>query len=40
MTRNGSTLGSVVRWDRQRALALFEALKQDQPVDNLVDQAG
>ena len=32
--------GSVVQWDRQRALALFEALKRDQPVDNLVDQAG
>ena len=30
--------GSVVQWDRQRALALFEALKQDQPVDGLVDQ--
>jgi LCP family protein required for cell wall assembly len=24
--------GSVVRWDRQRALALFEALRQDRPV--------
>jgi LCP family protein required for cell wall assembly len=24
--------GSVVRWDRQQALALFEALAQDQPV--------
>jgi LCP family protein required for cell wall assembly len=24
--------GSVVRWDRERALALFEALKQDRPV--------
>jgi LCP family protein required for cell wall assembly len=31
--------GSVVQWDRQRALALFNALKQDQPVDGLVDQA-
>jgi LCP family protein required for cell wall assembly len=31
--------GSVVQWDRERALALFEALKRDQPVDNLVDQA-
>jgi LCP family protein required for cell wall assembly len=30
--------GSVVQWDRQRALALFEALKRDQPVDGLVDQ--
>jgi LCP family protein required for cell wall assembly len=28
--------GSVVQWDRQRALALFEALQRDQPVDNLV----
>ena len=25
-------VGSVVRWDRERALALFEALKQDQPI--------
>jgi hypothetical protein len=24
--------GSVVRWDRQRALALFEALRQDRSV--------
>lgn len=30
--------GSVVQWDRQRAIALFEALQNDQPVDNLVDQ--
>jgi hypothetical protein len=30
-------VGSVVQWDRQRALALFEALKHDQPVDGLVD---
>jgi LCP family protein required for cell wall assembly len=29
--------GSVVQWDRQRALALFEALQHDQPVDGLVD---
>jgi LCP family protein required for cell wall assembly len=29
--------GSVVQWDRERALALFEALKRDQPVDGLVD---
>jgi LCP family protein required for cell wall assembly len=29
--------GSVVQWDRERALALFEALKHDQPVDGLVD---
>jgi LCP family protein required for cell wall assembly len=32
--------GSVVQWDRERALALFEALQRDQPVDNLVDKAG
>ena len=30
--------GSVVQWDRERALALFEALKHDQPVDGLVDR--
>jgi LCP family protein required for cell wall assembly len=30
-------VGSVVQWDRERALALFEALKHDQPVDGLVD---
>jgi LCP family protein required for cell wall assembly len=29
--------GSVVQWDRERALALFEALQRDQPVDGLVD---
>jgi LCP family protein required for cell wall assembly len=28
--------GSVVLWDRQKALALFEALKQDRSVQNLV----
>jgi LCP family protein required for cell wall assembly len=28
--------GSVVQWDRERALALFEALQHDQPVDGLV----
>jgi LCP family protein required for cell wall assembly len=28
--------GSVVRWDRAKALALFEALKQDRPVKGLV----
>jgi anionic cell wall polymer biosynthesis LytR-Cps2A-Psr (LCP) family protein len=39
-TETISGAGSVVRWDRERALALFEALKQDQPVDNLVDKAG
>ena len=31
--------GSVLQWDRDKALALFEALKRDQPVDNLVEQA-
>lgn len=31
-------VGSVVRWDRERALALFNALAADQPVDGLVDQ--
>ena len=30
-------VGSVVQWDRERALALFEALQHDQPVDGLVD---
>jgi LCP family protein required for cell wall assembly len=29
--------GSVVQWDRDRALALFAALKRDQPVDGLVE---
>jgi hypothetical protein len=29
-------VGSVVRWDRDRALALFEALQHDEPVDALV----
>jgi LCP family protein required for cell wall assembly len=31
--------GSVVQWDRERALALFEALKRDESVEGLVDQA-
>ena len=31
--------GSVLQWDRAKALALFQALKRDQPVDNLVEQA-
>ena len=31
-----SGAGSVVQWDRERALALFEALQRDQPVDSLV----
>jgi LCP family protein required for cell wall assembly len=30
--------GSVVQWDRDRALALFEALQRDQPVEGLVEQ--
>jgi anionic cell wall polymer biosynthesis LytR-Cps2A-Psr (LCP) family protein len=34
-----SGAGSVLQWDREKALALFEALKRDQPVDNLVEQA-
>jgi LCP family protein required for cell wall assembly len=33
-------VGSVVRWDRERALALFEALRQDRPVENLVEAGG
>jgi LCP family protein required for cell wall assembly len=33
-----SGVGSVVQWDRERALALFEALQHDQPVDGLVDK--
>jgi LCP family protein required for cell wall assembly len=32
-------VGSVVQWDRERALALFNALRADQPVDGLVDPA-
>jgi LCP family protein required for cell wall assembly len=31
-------VGSVVIWDRPKALALFEALRQDRPVGNLVQQ--
>jgi LCP family protein required for cell wall assembly len=34
-----SGAGSVVQWDRERALALFQALQRDQPVDQLVDKA-
>jgi LCP family protein required for cell wall assembly len=30
-------VGSVVQWDRERALALFEALQRDRPVDGLID---
>jgi LCP family protein required for cell wall assembly len=37
-TRTVGGAGSVVLWDRQKALALFEALKQDRPVKNLVGQ--
>ncbi|MGH2814050.1 MAG: LCP family protein, partial [Actinomycetota bacterium] len=37
-TATVSGAGSVVQWDRQRAVALFEALQHDQPVDGLVDQ--
>jgi LCP family protein required for cell wall assembly len=29
-------VGSVVQWDRERALALFHALQHDEPVDGLV----
>jgi LCP family protein required for cell wall assembly len=31
-------VGSVVTWDRERALALFEALADDRSVENLVQQ--
>jgi LCP family protein required for cell wall assembly len=34
-----SGVGSVVQWDRERALALFEALQNDQPVGDLVERA-
>jgi LCP family protein required for cell wall assembly len=37
-TQTVPVAGSVVIWDRARALALFEALKQDRPVGNLVQQ--
>jgi hypothetical protein len=37
-TQTVSGAGSVVLWDRQRALALFEALKQDRSVQNLVSE--
>jgi hypothetical protein len=30
--------GSVLQWDREKALALFQALQRDQPVDGLVEQ--
>lgn len=30
--------GAVLLWDRARALALFEALKRDRPVNDLVEQ--
>jgi hypothetical protein len=35
-TQTVSGAGSVVLWDRQRALALFDALRQDRPVKDLV----
>jgi len=35
-TQTVSGAGSVVLWDRQRALALFDALRQDRSVQNLV----
>jgi LCP family protein required for cell wall assembly len=37
-TQTVSGAGSVVLWDRQKALALFEALKQDRSVQNLVSE--
>jgi hypothetical protein len=33
-----SGAGSVVLWDREKALALFGALRQDRSVQNLVGQ--
>jgi LCP family protein required for cell wall assembly len=37
-TQTLSRVGSVVLWDRAKALALFEALRQDQPAGNLVER--
>jgi len=37
-TQTVSGAGSVVLWDRQKALALFEALSQDRSVQNVVGQ--
>jgi len=37
-TQTVSGAGSVVVWDRQRALALFDALRQDRSVQNLVSE--
>jgi LCP family protein required for cell wall assembly len=37
-TTSVSGAGSVVLWDRPKALALFEALKQDRPAGNLVER--
>jgi LCP family protein required for cell wall assembly len=37
-TQTVSGAGSVVLWDRPKALALFEALRQDRSVQNLVGQ--
>lgn len=35
-TGSASGLGSVVRWDREQAVALFEALREDEPVPKSV----
>lgn len=35
-TGSASGLGSVVRWDREEAVALFDALRQDEPVPESV----
>jgi LCP family protein required for cell wall assembly len=37
-TQTVSGAGSVVLWDREKALALFEALRDDRSVQNLVGQ--
>ncbi len=37
-TQTVSGAGSVVLWDRERARALFDALRQDRSVQNLVSQ--
>jgi LCP family protein required for cell wall assembly len=38
-TATVSGAGSVVQWDRERALALFRALQRDESVEGLVEQA-
>jgi anionic cell wall polymer biosynthesis LytR-Cps2A-Psr (LCP) family protein len=39
IARNANVGGAaVVLWDRPKALALFEALKQDRPAGNLVER--